>query len=157
MFALYAFLVALCLTIIEFLFIKTFQLEGYKIDNYLLKVFKFQFAIGAKNKLVFTKRVIRLILCCFILNCGLFLLCYGVIFAFWLKLVLSLALFFCSPILVVVGFAVMMPVEYAIKNHYIKKAKKKIVAGKVQKNCYYGKFWKDFHQKYSLSNFERGI
>ena len=90
MFALYAFLVALCLTIIEFLFIKTFQLEGYKIENYLLKVFKFQFAIGAKNKLVFTKRVIRLILCCFILNCGLLLLCYGVSCRVWKRWVSTL-------------------------------------------------------------------
>lgn len=142
MFALYAFLVALCLTIIEFLFIKTFQLEGYKIDNYLLKVFKFQFAIGVKNKLVFTKRVIRLILCCFILNCGLFLLCYGVIFAFWLNFVLSFVLFLGSPILVVVGFAVMMPVEYAIKNHYIKKAKKRLSQVKCKKIAITGSFGK---------------
>ena len=64
---LYSFFVALALTILMFPLLKVYQLENYRIKNYLSRVLKFNFAFGDKNDLKFTKRILRMIFCAFLL------------------------------------------------------------------------------------------
>ena len=64
---LYSFFVALALTVLMFPLLKVYQLENYRIKNYLSRVLKFNFAFGDKNDLKSTKRLLRMIFCAFLL------------------------------------------------------------------------------------------
>lgn len=54
---LYALLVSLALFGLSFPLIKVYQLENYRVKNFLKNVFKFNLSFGDKNRLVFTKRL----------------------------------------------------------------------------------------------------
>ena len=43
----------------SYILVKTYQLDGYFVQVFLNHVFEFKLAFGDKNKLVFTKRMIR--------------------------------------------------------------------------------------------------
>ncbi len=127
MFALYAFLVAVALTVLSYIFVKTFQLENYRLDRYLKKAAKLDFAFGRKTPLVFTKRIKRLFFCIFLLNFCVFLLFFGLIPLFWVNFALAALALIFLPLWVTLGFAVASPVENFIKKIYIKKAQKKLL------------------------------
>ncbi len=142
MFVLYAFLISVGLTLIGFIFIKNFQLENYKIKRYIKNIVRFDFSFGDKNKLIFTKRVKRLILINFLLNFAYFLLFFGLIPYFWINFGLSIVLILFSPIVIVILFAVAKPMEELIKLHYLKKAKRKLQKLNCKKIAITGSFGK---------------
>ena len=83
MFVLVAVVVSVCFALLDLIYIKLFQLENYRVKNYINKVLKFDFAFGKKNKLNFTKRVNRLIFIDFLIKLTIFLLFFGVFPVFW--------------------------------------------------------------------------
>jgi len=142
MFVLYAFLISVGLTLIGFIFIKNFQLENYKIKRYIKNIVRFDFSFGDKNKLIFTKRVKRLILINFLLNFAYFLLFFGLIPYLWINFGLSIVLVLFSPIVIVISYAVAKPMEELIKLHYLKKAKRKLQKLNCKKIAITGSFGK---------------
>lgn len=142
MFVLYAFLVSLVFLAVSLIYLKTYQLEGYKLKKYFQKVKNFEFAWGLKNFLVFTKRIIRLIFCIFLLFFCIFLLFFGLISNFWINFVITLALFVLSPIVVILAFLIALPIEESIKKFYLKKAKKKLEKMRCKKIAITGSFGK---------------
>lgn len=142
MFVFYAFLVSVLICILSLVFLKTYQLEGYKIKKYLKKVKCFEFAWGTKNLLIFTKRIIRLIFCDFLLFFCVFLLFFAFIKIFWINFVLSLCMIVVSPIFVVLAFLIALPIEEFIKRNYLRKAKKKLEKMSCKKIAITGSFGK---------------
>ena len=126
MFVLYAILFSIGLTGLSYIYVKTFQLENYRIKKYLQKAAKFNFSWGRKTPLVFTNRVKRLFFCTFLLNFFVFLIFYGLIPHFWINFALSILFFIFLPIWVAISFLCMCPVENLIKKRFIKKAKDKL-------------------------------
>lgn len=126
MFALYAFLISFILCVVDIIFIKVYQLEGYNLKKYIKKVSHGDFAFGGKTPLVFTNRVKRLIFCDFFVKFFLFLLLFGIISFLWLNICLAILAVLLCPFFVWLSFVVIEPVEREIKNSFVKKAKKKL-------------------------------
>lgn len=126
MFVLYAFLVTIAFSGVSYIFVKLFQLENYRMSNYLKKVCKFDFAFGKKTPLVFTNRIKRLFFCIFLFNFCIFLLLYGAIPNFWVNFVFTFLIFIFSPIWVTLAFLCTFPIENMIKQNFVRKAKKKL-------------------------------
>lgn len=142
MFVLYAFFVSLAITLISFVYLKTYQLEGYKIKKYLKKIKNINLSFGSKNLLIFTKRIIRLIFCIFLLNFCIFLLFFGLISNFWINFSLSIVILILSPVEVVLGFLSALPIEALIKNNFLNKAKKRLSKMRCKKIAITGSFGK---------------
>lgn len=142
MFVLYAFLVSVAFLLLSFIYLKTYQLEGYKLKKYIQKVKTFEFSLGSKNILVFTKRMIRLIFCVFLLFFCSFLLFYGLILNFWINFAITLTTFVLSPLFVIIAFLIALPVEESVKKFYLKKAKKKLKKVSCKKIAITGSFGK---------------
>lgn len=126
MFVLYAFLIGVLFVLLDLVYIKSYQLENYKIDKYFKKAVEFDFAFGNKNKLNFTKRIKRLIFIDFLLKFFIFLLFFGLINNFWINFVIVFLFAITSEIIVILSFFVVFPLEEQIKKFYIKKAKNKL-------------------------------
>ncbi len=126
MFVLFAVLISVLFCVIDLLYFKLYQLENYNISKYVKKTLHFNFALGKKNLLVYTKRIKRLIFCDFFLKFLIFLLFFGTILNFWINFSIVLFLTIFSPIFVLLTFFVMLPCENYIKKCYIKKAKNKL-------------------------------
>lgn len=142
MFVLYALLVSLILTCLDLIYIKVFQLEGYKISNYIKKILKAEFSFGNKTPLVYTKRINRLIFFNFLLNLTYFLLFFELISHIWIEVLLTISLFLISPLLIVLTFIFALPFENCIKNNFIKKAKNKLKTMPCKKIAITGSFGK---------------
>ena len=123
---LYALLLGGVLTILDLIFLKIFQLENYKIKKYIKNILNFNFSIGAKNNLKYTKRVQRAILFNFIFNFFIFLFIFIFSQKIWLKIVTILSVFLLCPMLEALVFLCLTPIETMIKNGYIRKAKRKL-------------------------------
>ena len=142
MFVLYSFLISACLAAIDLIYIKAYQLEGYKLKKYFDKAIRFKFAFGDKTFLHFTRRTIRLILCDWMIKFCVFILLFGLIPNFWINFVLVFLIFIISPIFVMLSFLIALPIENLIKNAYISKAKKKLKNAKCKKIAITGSFGK---------------
>ncbi|MBP3431525.1 MAG: UDP-N-acetylmuramoyl-tripeptide--D-alanyl-D-alanine ligase [Clostridia bacterium] len=126
MFVLYAFLISLVFVTADLMFLKVYQLESYRIKNYIKKLKKMQLAFGGKTPLVFTNRIKRLVFCDFLLKFSIFLLFFVLISNFWLKFSIVFAFLILSPIFVIFSFLVALPIENQIKRNFIKRAKSKL-------------------------------
>lgn len=142
MFVLVAFLFALMLTCLDLIFVKLFQLENYKVKNYIKKISKFDFSVGNKTPLVYTKRVNRLIFLSFLVNFTLFLLFFGLISKLWLNCLLTVIVFALGQYLFLLAILFAMPIEHFIKQTYIKKAKDKLKKVSCKKIAITGSFGK---------------
>ena len=126
MFVLWALIATTAFCAVDLLYIKTFQLEGYKLKNFWKKIPVHVFSFGKKTPLVFTNRIKRLLFVNFLLNFVLLLIVFGVGLPIWLALVLCLILLLASPVLVMASFVLSLPIENKIKNNFVKKAQKKL-------------------------------
>lgn len=126
----YFFAVVFCLLMPfwSYLFYKTYQLSGYKISSFFDTIFTSGLAFGDKNKLKFTKRMIRAIVC-HVLICSILLFCIfifvkspGLIFLYLIMV------YIFSPLLLILAHICMLPCESLIKLYYIKKAQKKLAS-----------------------------
>ena len=123
------FSTTLCATIFTlycYYFAKTYQLCGYDIWLYLKKIFSFDFSWGDKNKLVFTKRMIRFIITLFLTSFSLFFLVNFFIKNFLLILLNYAILLIFAPFLLIFCHFLLIPVEILIKKIYFNKAKNKL-------------------------------
>ena len=126
MFVLWSFLISILFCVIDLIYIKTFQLEGYKLKKFLQKAENLDFAFGRKTPLVFTKRVLRLIFCDFLIKFCVFMLLFGLIPLFWVNFLLVILLVIFSFAFVTLTFLAMHPIEEQIKKMFIKKAKQRL-------------------------------
>lgn len=108
------------------IFFKIYQLDGYKIKSFLSSVFNFQFSFGDKNKLKFTKRMIRFIILNFVFLCVILFAINYFIKNFWLIFLNYIVLFFLIPFVMTIAHFFICPLEGIIKKSYILKAKKKL-------------------------------
>ena len=113
--------------IISYPHAKNFQLCGYNIKYCLIHFYTLPYEFKGKNKLIFTKRMVRL--CVFYL---LVLLAITVPYFvlldnfWWIALIAVLEFVFLNGIFLLCGI-ILQPVESLIKKSYIRKAKKKLV------------------------------
>lgn len=124
---------AIVYTAFSFMFIKTYQLNGYNIKIFIKKIFELNLAFGDKSKLVITKRILRFEIGLLIFAYGLFLLINT-----YLKSVVGIVLIY-SLVLILTPFSItfvhflLFPLEILIKKVYILKAKKKLSKYKIVK------------------------
>lgn len=110
----------------SYLFVKTYQLDGYDIKLFFNHIFEFKLAFGDKNKLVFTKRMIRFIIFYLLFVLAIFILINVFITNIYLVLLNCLIVFLFCPLLIAISGYVLLPVEQLIKKYYIQKAKRKL-------------------------------
>lgn len=125
MFVLYSLIISIILTIFSLIFIKIYQLENYKIQNYLRKIVKINIFRKDKSALNFTKRVKRLIFIVFLFNFLCFFVIFYLISNIYLIIPILLAILL-YPFVICLPFLLSLPIELIIKRYYIKKAKKKL-------------------------------
>ncbi len=142
MFFVYALLFSCVNFALDLIYIKTYQLENYKLKNMLFKTIKFDFAFGHKTPLNITKRIKRLFFCDFLLKIGIFLMIFGIIPIFWLQFLCATILLILSPLTIFLSFLISLPIENLIKKSFIRKAKKKLSRMRCKKIAITGSFGK---------------
>lgn len=123
--------VCICICEILFLawsyfFIKSYQLDGYNIKIFLKDAVEFKLSFGRKNKLVFTKRMIRFLICLFIISTALFSIINIFVHSPFLKALDCLIIYIFAAILIAICHYLMLPLENLIKKGYIQRAKVKL-------------------------------
>jgi len=121
----------ICLVSIMFLvwsypFIKTYQLSGYKIPVFLDSVLSLNLAFGDKNKINFSKRLLRFIGLFTILSVSAIFLIFFFIKNGWLILLDVALLFFFQPLMLSIVHYVLYPFEIMIKKFYMSRASKRL-------------------------------
>lgn len=142
MFVVMAFLFSAVIVAVSPIFLKIYQLENYKLKNYIKNIMKFNFSFGNKNNLKFTNRVKRLIFCEFLFNFLIFLIIFIFFYYIWYCFIIFLVFIVFSPYIAVVCFLIALPIETLIKKFYISKAKKKLSKCKCKKIGITGSFGK---------------
>lgn len=130
------FQTVLCVLIfmaLSYLFVKTYQLCGYKPKEFLASALEFKLAYGDKNKLVFTKRMIRFLIVLLIVMFGLFFLANYFITNAYLLIFDIIVIFIFLPLWIVLTHYITLPIELAIKKSYMTKASRKLKKKKLIK------------------------
>ncbi len=125
MFVIYSTIISIIFTIFSIIFIKAFQLENYKIKNYIKIIIKNPFLFGGKSTLAFTKRIKRLIFIIFLFNFLYFFVIFYLIKNIYLIIPIILSGIY-YPFILCAPYLLAEPIEKTIKIHFIKKAKKKL-------------------------------
>ncbi|MCI8554956.1 MAG: UDP-N-acetylmuramoyl-tripeptide--D-alanyl-D-alanine ligase [Clostridia bacterium] len=112
--------------LLSYIFIKTYQLCGYQPLPFLKSVIELKLAYGDKNRLVFTKRMIRFILLLFLISTGIFILINIYITNIYLLLLDILLIFLCMPLVIVFVHYLILPLEILIRKYFISKAARKL-------------------------------
>ena len=123
-------------------FFKSYQLNQYKIKNFMRDIILFQFSFGDKNKIVWTKRFLRFSILYFILSFGIFFLINFFVKNIALLILNYAVVFLLAPLIITVVHLLILPVESLIKKIYILKAKRKLRKKKVLKIGITGSFGK---------------
>lgn len=119
-------LCALVETAFSGLFLKTYQLSQYKIRPFWCEIVSFNFSQGSKNKLVFTKRLIRFVVTLFLVCLGLFYLINKFVNNAWLLLLNYIVMLILCPVLMIFAHFIIYPCEMLIRFYYKCRAKKKL-------------------------------
>lgn len=120
-------------TAFSLMFLKTYQLSSYKTRTFFKEICAFNFSSGNKNKIVFTKRIIRFLITLFLLNMGIFYLINRFVSNVWLLLLDYLIVLVMCPLIMIVAHFVICPLEEFIKWCYIQRARKKLLKKNVIK------------------------
>lgn len=123
---LYSLFITIIVCIWAYAYVKTYQLCGYNIPRFWNKSIEFKLAFGDKNKIKFTKRLVRFV-CLFVL----FIYFLGVIIvefsSHWALILFDSAIMFIfTPVEIMVVHYLLLPIELAIKKYYMNKAAKKL-------------------------------
>ena len=110
----------------SYFFVKTYQLDGYFIKVFLNHVFEFRLAYGDKNRLVFTKRMIRFLIIYLLIALALFFLINYFVSNIFLRILNHAIIFLFSPLLIVCSHYLLLPIEKLIKRCYARAARRKI-------------------------------
>ena len=139
---LYGFIYAVILIFISLPLFKTYQLEGYRVKNYIKKVLEFNFAFGDKNKIKFTKRLKRSIFCDFLSIFLIFSLIFYFFNYFYVYIIMIFVGIILLPFFIILSHYLCLPIEKLIMNSYIKKAKVKLQNMPCKKIAITGSFGK---------------
>ena len=112
--------------ILSYFYLKTYQLDGYKVKVFLKDVFNFSLSFGTKNKLKFTKRLIRLIVLLFILSTALFSLNMIFVYNAFVRTLNGFVIILVCPLIIALCHYLLLPIENLICLYYVKKAKRKL-------------------------------
>ncbi|MBO5022679.1 MAG: UDP-N-acetylmuramoyl-tripeptide--D-alanyl-D-alanine ligase [Clostridia bacterium] len=123
---LFASIVDVALAFWAYYFIKTYQLCGYKVPDFCRCLWGLNLAFGNKNKLVFTKRIIRFYTLLFCIGWGLLFLNYYFVPQVLLCILNSAIIFLILPFLMIFTHFLLFPLEILIKKYYMAKAKRKL-------------------------------
>ncbi len=127
----YAFLVLICMLGLSYFHMKTYQLDGYNIGQFFNHALSLQLAFGKKNRLIFTKRVIRFI-CTYVIVIYALLAIIFVFSSHWLLILMDIVLLLLLiPFFIILIHYLLYPIELLIKKYYMHKASKKLAV----KNC----------------------
>ena len=110
----------------SYFFIKTYQLSGYKIPQFFDSVLSLNLSFGDKNKLNFTKRLLRFIGLYSIISIGLIIIVFMFIKNIWLVLLDVVLLFLFEPLILALTHYILLPFELLIKKWYMQRAKKRL-------------------------------
>lgn len=126
-------MIYLCISLCEIIFavlsyfyLKTYQLDGYKVNLFLKDVFNFSLSFGKKNKLKFTKRLLRLIILLFVLSVTLFSLNILFVRHAFVRTLNAFVIILLCPLVIVLCHYLLLPLEKLICFYYVQKAKKKL-------------------------------
>lgn len=117
----------------SFLFLKTYQLSSYKIKIFLREIFALNLSFGSKNKIIFTKRLIRFIIALFLLNLGIFYVINAFVGNIWILLLDYFVVLLLNPLIMSLAHFIIYPFEVGIKLYYIKRAERKLGKKKIIK------------------------
>ena len=117
----------------SYMFVKTYQLCAYKPNEFLNCVLSLNFSFGDKNRLNFTKRLIRLLITYLLISFGLFFIVFYFIHNILLILLDIILIFLFEPIILLVAHYITYPIEKLIKTFYIKKASRILKRKKIIK------------------------
>ena len=110
-----AVICSIIFTCLSYFLVKTYQLNSYDIKKYITSVLDFNFSLGDKNKLVFTKRIIRFFIGVFIVSFLIFFVINYFIKSVF-AIILTYAVFLLlSPFFVVFTHFLLLPIEILIK------------------------------------------
>lgn len=119
-------LISICFFVWSYPFIKTYQLSGYNISAFLDSVFALNLSFGDKNKLVFTKRMLRFIGLYSILSIAVVFVIFYFIENIWLLILDCALLFLFEPLILILSHYIILPFELLVKRFYMLRAKRKL-------------------------------
>lgn len=123
---LYALIFAIIILILYYPYFKQYQLEGYIITEFAQNFLFYKYSFKGKNRLIFTKRMIRFIgifaFLLFTISHIVFILEHSV----WMILFYLLLFGILSPIVFILAHIFIYPIEVFIKKFYIARTKKKL-------------------------------
>lgn len=138
----YALLPVVILFAWAYVQIKTYQLCGYNPGRFFDKIIEFKFAYGDKNKLKFTRRMIRFVCAYIILIYALSVIIIEFSSHWGLILLDEIILFIFTPLEILLVHYILLPLEICIKRYYMGKAEKKLIASPCIKIGITGSFGK---------------
>lgn len=115
------------------LYFKMYQLNGYKMAPFLNDVLLFHFALGDKNKIKWTKRMVRFSVLYFLISFGLIFVVLYFVPSVALIVLNIVVLFLLASLLVMIVHFIILPFENLVKLCYIKRAKSKLGKKKIVK------------------------
>lgn len=139
---LYGLIYAIVFILLSLPLFKVYQLEGYKVKNFIKKISHFNFAFGDKNKINFTKRLKRCIFCDFLIIFIVFSLIFYFLNYFYVYIIMIFAGVLMLPCFLIISHFLCLPIEKLITNSYIKKAKVKLQNMPCKKIAITGSFGK---------------
>ena len=119
----FAILFSIFFFLISYPFAKNLQLSGYNILYQFVHYFNLPQQFAGKNKLIFTKRMIRTIILYFLLLLSVNLLIFLLIKQFWIVALCLILEFVLTQALFLLCALTLLPIENFIKKCYVNKAK----------------------------------
>jgi len=147
MFIIFALIVTIILTTMSYPFMKLYQLNGYRISKFFENIFTV-YRVNDKNKLVFTKRVLRFYFLAICIIFAFFTLAFYYVKLPWVLVLDVLIAYILTPFLITFVHMILLPVEKCIQCFYIKKAKKKLQQFAGKKIAIVGSFGKTSIKNY---------
>ncbi len=108
----------------SYLFVKLYQLCGYKPNDFLNSTLSLNLPYGNKNSIKFTKRLIRFLLIYLLVSFALFFIIFYFIHNILLIFLDIIIIFLFEPVILLVCHYIAHPFEELIKKYYMKKASK---------------------------------
>ena len=119
----FAILFSIFFFLISYPFAKNLQLSGYNIAFQFTHYFDLPQQFGGKNRLMFTKRMIRTIILYFLLLLSINFLIFLLIHQFWIIVICIVVELIVAQALFLLCASILLPFENFIKKSYVNKAK----------------------------------
>lgn len=120
----FAILFSIFFFLISYPYAKNLQLSGYNIRFQFAHYFDLPQQFGGKNRLIFTKRMLRTLITYFLLLLLLNFLIFLLIEKFWIIAICMVVELIIAQALFLLCAIILLPIENLIKKCYVNKAKK---------------------------------